>query len=108
MANTHARFQTNQAYLSQQFGRSLAQLWFGFNNDILEAIVGRYSRGKRKNQFRGAIVWTKVIRGGWTGGAPGEGGHVMFPGQIFDVAIVDAFTKETIFYKPNPLDTVQR
>lgn len=108
MANAHAHYQTNKAYLSQSFGRSLVQLWFGFDNDILEAIVGRYSRGKRKNQFRGAITWTKCIRGGWSGGAPGEGGFIMYPGQIFDVAIIDAFTGETIYYNRSPLNTRYR
>lgn len=70
------------ASLATDFGRGLAQLWFGLNNDILESLVGRYSRGKRKGQLRGEITWKKCVRGGWNG----EG--VTLPGHVSERKIV--------------------
>lgn len=93
MATNYAATEHRIAYLNTTFGRELAQLWLGLDNDMIEAIVGRYSRGKRKGQLRGAIAWSKVTRGGWTWQ---NGGHVKLPGTISDVRIVDAWTMETI------------
>jgi hypothetical protein len=85
---------TNVAYLNQRFGLELAHLFLGMDNAIIEGIVGRYSRGKRKGQLRGAIRWTKVVRGGWQ--RTQYGGRVAYPGEISNVEIVDAFTQRTI------------
>jgi hypothetical protein len=90
MAN-YAEITTQRAFLNQRFGIALLQAHCGLSNDIIEGIVGRYSRGKRKGQLRGAVIWKKVVRGGWVKNGF-EGGHVEFPGRIFDVHIVDAFT----------------
>ena len=94
---TRARIETKQAYLSTNFGRSVAQLWLGMNNEIIEAIVGRYFRGKRKGQLRGMIYWKKVVSGGWVYSDNGQGGYVVYPGTISDVRIADSFTGETIY-----------
>jgi len=95
MATNYAEFSRNEAYLNQRFGLEMAHLLLGLNNEIIEAIAGRYSRGKRKGQLRGAITWERCIKGGWyrTGY---EGCHVEYPGKIRNVAIIDAFTKERL------------
>lgn len=94
MAN-YSQDHRNIAYLNEKFGREIAQLFLGFDNDILEGIVGRYSRGKRKGQLRGSITWCKVTRGGWR--RTEHGGRVAYPGEISDIAIVDSFTGKTIY-----------
>jgi hypothetical protein len=70
------------ASLATALGRELAQAWFGFDNDILAALVGRYSRGKNKGKLRGEVTWKRCVRGGWNG----QG--VTLPGAIFERAIV--------------------
>lgn len=57
-----AETQCNQAYLSGEFGESLARRYFG---DELVDTMPRYVRGKRKGQLKGQIKWKKVTRGGW-------------------------------------------
>jgi hypothetical protein len=96
MSVNYAVIETKESYLNSTFGRELAQLWLGLDNEMIESIVGRYSKGKRKGQLRGAIQWKKVIRGGWKHDACG-GGHVELPGRVSDIRIIDAWTKETIF-----------
>jgi hypothetical protein len=60
---THlAQTQWNQAYLSGDFGESLARRYFG---DELVDAMPRYVRGKRKGLLKGQIRWEKVVRGGW-------------------------------------------
>jgi hypothetical protein len=58
----YARFKTGQAYISSEFGETMARRYFG--NEVVDAMP-RYVRGNRKGQFKGQIVWTKVIQGGW-------------------------------------------
>jgi len=94
MANW-ANTQRFQAYLNTKWGLEQAQLLTGLNNEMIEAFVGRYSRGKRKGQLRGAIEWTKVVRGGWS--VSGGFGHVKLPGRISDVHLIDPW-KGTILY----------
>jgi len=94
MRVNYAASVTNTAYLNQRFGLEVAHLFLGLDNDILESIVGRYSRGKRKGQLRGAIRWTKVVRGGWK--HTNRGGRVAYPGEISDVQLIDAFTGKTL------------
>jgi hypothetical protein len=74
----YAVTKTNRAALATDFGRGLAQMWFGLNNDILEAMCGTFVRGKNKGKLRGEVVWEKVERGGWS--IKGGHGHVEFPG----------------------------
>lgn len=82
MHTNYATINNYQAYLSSSFGQQLAQLWFGLDNDMLASLVGRISRGKRKGQLRGQILWSKCTRGGWQHSEYGDGGHVVFPGLI--------------------------
>lgn len=54
-----------QAWLSDSFGVELALKKLNLTNEKLESIVGRYTRGQRKGQLRGQLVWFKVEAGGW-------------------------------------------
>ena len=87
----YCEFEWKFAGLNTDFGRGLAQLWFGLDNAMIEALVGRYARGKRKGQLRGAVRWQKAIRGGWQ-----YQKGVVLPGTVKDKAIVDAFTGAVI------------
>lgn len=71
MAN-HAKFEWRTAYLSGEFGESMARRYFG---DELVDAMPRYVRGKRKGLLKGQIAWTKVAKGGFviTGLNEGEG-----------------------------------
>ena len=94
MAN-YAQMQNFSAYLNTRFGISFAQSHLGLSTEIIEALVGRYSRGKRKGQLRGMVCWEKVVRGGWAISRWGRG-VVRLPG-IRAVWIADAFTGEKIY-----------
>lgn len=83
------------AYLNSSFGLRMAHQLLGFNNDIIEAIAGRFTRGKRKGQIRYAIQWRKVVRGGWT--VKDGHGFVSYPGTISEIKIVDGFTGKEIY-----------
>jgi len=60
----YARIEEKFAYLSNDFGESMARRYFGdeFVNDL-----PRYVRGNRKGQIKGFIKWDKVVEGGWIG-----------------------------------------
>ena len=103
MSVNYAQTQRNQAYLNTRFGLELAHARLGLNNDIIEAFVGRYSRGKRKGQLRGAIAWEKVVRGGWSSKGYGYGG-VKYPGTISNVRLSDAWTGEVIYEQKGTLE----
>ena len=60
--SNHAQFRCKQAYLSGEFGESMARRYFG---DELVDAMPRYVRGKRKGLLKGQIVWRKVERGGF-------------------------------------------
>ena len=88
---THlSRSKTGQAYISGEFGESMARRYFG--DEIVDAMP-RYVRGNRKGQFKGQLVWTKVIRGGWvrTGAYDGDYGPSGYPerrvNQIIEVVL---------------------
>jgi hypothetical protein len=80
--------------LNCHVGRSMAQCLLGLDNDMIEAIVGRYLRGKRVGQLRGAISWLRCNHGGWV-----RGKGLQRRGFAGEVAIADSFTHQTI-YKP--------
>jgi hypothetical protein len=61
----YAHIEPRTAYLSSEFGEELARKWFG--DESVDSLP-RYSRGPRKGQLKGAITWSKVIRGGWVRG----------------------------------------
>lgn len=87
------------AYLSEEFGMTYAMRHLGKTEEELEAIVGRYVRGKRKGLLKGAIRWTKVIVGGWHRDGYGVGnGHVVSPGEVVLWTLVDAWTGEPIAF----------
>jgi hypothetical protein len=89
---THlASVESKTAPLFGDFGRDYAMKTFGLTLEQLEAIVGRYSKGKHKGELRGAISWRKVVRGGWLRAGNGEisRGHVVKPNERFDHAIID-------------------
>jgi len=88
----YCEFEWKFAGLNTDFGRELAQLWFGLDNYMIESLVGRYTRGKRKGQLRGSIRWQKATRGGWS-----RGKGVVLPGTVRRAAIVDSFNGNTIF-----------
>ena len=105
---THrATIDSKFAYLSGDFGRDYAMKHFGLTIAELEAIVGRYTKGKRKGELRGAITWRKCVRGGWLSTGPnyyGEGrtsGHVVKPGHRFDHAIVDPWKGNKVLWNDN-------
>ena len=88
---THlAQRKTGHAYISGEFGESMARRYFG--DEVVDAMP-RYVRGKRKGQLKGQVSWTKVVRGGWvrTGAydeAYGPAGYVeRRVGQIIDVEL---------------------
>jgi hypothetical protein len=56
------------AYLNTDQGLAIACKAFSKTEAEIEAIVGRYSRGKRVGQLRGSIVWSTILRGGWVSG----------------------------------------
>lgn len=53
------------ASLSSDFGLNLAKKWFNMTEEELEAIFGRFVRGKNKGLLRGAVNWKRVTHGGW-------------------------------------------
>jgi len=69
MAN-HAKFEARTAYLSDDFGESMARRYFG---DELVDSMPRYVRGKRKGLLKGQIAWRKVAKGGFVITALNEG-----------------------------------
>jgi len=74
----YARIETRTAYLSTDFGTSYATRLFGA--DAIAALA-KISRGKRKGQTKGLLVWSKATVGGWHRDGYGEG-HVVYPGFI--------------------------
>ena len=61
MAN-YAQIDARSAFLSTDFGEEIARKWFG--NETVDALP-RYIRGPRKGKIKGAVTWSKVVRGGW-------------------------------------------
>lgn len=71
----YAVIETRSAFLSTDFGEELARKWFG--DESVDSLP-RYTRGPRKDKIKGAITWTKVLRGGWIrgGGVENRVGHI--------------------------------
>jgi hypothetical protein len=65
MASYRFSAEQKQCWLSTPFGADYACKVFGLTPAELEALVGRYVRGKRKGELRGSIAWSKITRGGW-------------------------------------------
>lgn len=59
---TYAVIEERSAWLSTEFGETLARKYFG---DKVVDDMPRYVRGKRKGQIKGKITWLKVESGGW-------------------------------------------
>jgi hypothetical protein len=64
-STNYAQLQTSTAPVSSQFGMSLLERYLGLNREIVEAIVGRYVRGKNKGQLRGLVSFVRCNHGGW-------------------------------------------
>lgn len=103
MAGNEAVLEEKSAALSGEFGRSFAERVFGAEK-LAEAIeaCGTYSRGPRKGQPAGRVIWSKVVKGGYgfsqyvvrDSGAPGAGAQrwrarVIRPGRSVRVAILN-------------------
>lgn len=58
----YAQIDGRSAYLSTDFGEEIARKWFG--DESVDSLP-RYTRGPRKGKIKGAVTWSKVIRGGW-------------------------------------------
>jgi hypothetical protein len=58
----HAEIEARTAYLSTDFGEEIARKWFG--DESVDSLP-RYLRGPRKGKIKGAVTWSKVLRGGW-------------------------------------------
>ena len=96
-----AEFNSNQAWLSGDFGESMARRYFG--DEIVDSMP-RYVRGKRKGKLKGKISWRKVTRGGWVRTGPycedgGASGYVeRRVGKIIDVELsIPQWRDEPIF-----------
>lgn len=87
-----------QAWLSDSFGIELALKKLNLTNEKLESIVGRYTRGQRKGQLKGKLVWFKVEAGGWVHGIG------VIPPCSFGYAIVD-YNGAFLYPKVNFPDT---
>lgn len=69
---------------------------FGLNPGEVEAIVGRYTKGKYKGQLRGTLTWKKVTKGGWL--KAGNKSRVVYPGHRYDHAIVNVWDNNKILW----------
>jgi hypothetical protein len=85
-----ARYELKQASLANDFGRDYALRTFNLTLDQIESLVGRYTKGKRKGELRGAIVWGVVTVGGWV--REPHGGFVVRPGLRYGHGIVDSWS----------------
>lgn len=62
----YAQIEPRTAYLSTDFGEEIARKWFG--DESVDSLP-RYTRGPRKGKIKGAVTWSKVLRGGWVRGS---------------------------------------
>jgi hypothetical protein len=82
-----AQIDYRTAYLSTDFGEEIARKWFG---DESVNSLPRYTRGPRKGKIKGAVSWSKVVRGGWVsaGRETADGNYSGYVerrvGRIFD------------------------
>jgi hypothetical protein len=90
-STNYAQTETRYIPLRSSIGVSLCQLWLGLNNDMIEAIVGRYTRGRFVGQLRGAIAYEFCTHGGWI-----RNHGVQRRGMFGTPRLVNAFTKQTI------------
>lgn len=97
------------AFLNTDFGLQLACRKLGKTPEEIEAVVGRYTRGKRKGQLRGKLTWAKVEQGGWVrqgyydhDARQANGWVCRAVGLTFNYAIVDAWddTKPALLAEP--------
>lgn len=64
-STNYAEFETRTASPDSRFGMALLESYLGVNREMVEALVGRYARGKRRGQLRGIVEWTRCTHGGW-------------------------------------------
>ena len=58
----YAQIEDRLVYLSSDFGEEIARRWFG--DETVDSLP-RFVRGPRKGKIKGAVTWSKVVRGGW-------------------------------------------
>lgn len=61
----YALIESKGVFLNTEFGRTYALTIFELKDHELEAIVGRYTKGKWQGELRGKITWIKCLEGGW-------------------------------------------
>tara|TARA_R100001463_G_scaffold57809_1_gene110101 strand:+ start:222 stop:635 length:414 start_codon:yes stop_codon:yes gene_type:complete len=66
---TYAVIEERSAWLSTEFGETLARKYLG--DEVIDDMP-RYVRGKRKGQIKGKMTWLKVESGGWVRGVYSE------------------------------------
>lgn len=59
------KYQDGYAYLFTDFGEQLAIKKTGLTIEQLEALVGRFKKGKNKGKLKGTLTWCKITGGGW-------------------------------------------
>ena len=79
MTNYHVTRQ-HEADLDTAFGMDLAISKLQLNQTEIEALLGRYVKGKNKGKLKGCLVWLKTTEGGWDRGSqsvvlPGSSGY---------------------------------
>jgi hypothetical protein len=68
-STNYAKIETRVAYIADsKFAMSLCESYLGLNREIVEGLVGRYLRGKRKGLLRGFIEYSFCTHGGWVTG----------------------------------------
>ncbi len=99
-----AKYEFRHAALSGQFGRDLAQKWFGRDLESLTKEFGVYRNGPRRGLCRGHVIWLKIHSGGWVrGDYPGDG-CVLRPGTQIRALQSDL----SIIQQPGSLRTMLR
>ena len=99
---SHAVIESRQGYINEEFIHDLAMRKLDLTADELEQIVGRYSKGKRKGQLRGMLLWKKCVKGGWVKTGPYDQdamqacGYVQRPGATWDYQLVDSWTLQVL------------
>ena len=62
MSVSYANYDQKEAFISSDFGETLARKWFG--DEVVDSLP-LIKRGKRKGLRKGKIVWMKTVKGGW-------------------------------------------
>ena len=101
----YAKHREEIRYLNTPQGLAFASKQLDLTPEEIEAIVGKYSRGKYVDTLRGAVKYDYYYYGGWKAEGPGEhNGRVIRPGTILNVELVDLFTRLPFKYSSEVAD----